>query len=151
MPNSQVAQQKTEISEAPLVIFFDGLCPLCSREIEHYRHQAGSEMLKFVDITEADFDAKKEGLDPLQVHKLMHVRTPEGHLKTGVDSFIAIWQRLPKYNWLADFAKKTWVRPFLDLGYHSFAAIRPYLPRKTRDNCEQSPYCETHPQEKKVL
>jgi predicted DCC family thiol-disulfide oxidoreductase YuxK len=139
----------------PLIIYFDGLCPLCSREIDHYRQQEGHERLKFVDITEAEFDAVKEGLDPLQVHKVMHVRTPEGHLKSGVDSFIAIWQRLPKYHWLAEFAKKTWVRPFLDLGYHSFAVLRPYLPRKTRE-CQQSPYCETNSgaantQDKKVL
>lgn len=126
-----------------LSVYFDGLCPLCSREIEHYRKQQGSENLLFVDITALDFNAEREGLDPLKVHKVMHVKTSSGQLKTGVDAFVTIWEFLPKYFWLSKFSRLKFVRPLLDVGYHIFAFIRPYLPRKQRQDCEASPFCET--------
>ncbi len=129
-----------ESPSATISVFYDGLCPLCSKEMDHYKKQKGSERLLFIDITEAHFDAKKEGLDPYKVHQVMHVKTSEGLVMTGVDAFIAIWDFLPQYNWVSKWAQKSFIRPFLNVGYQVFASIRPYLPRKTRD-CEISPYC----------
>ncbi len=127
--------------QAELNIFYDGLCPLCSREIGHYRGLPGSEKLRFVDITSPDFDAKNEGLDPVQVHKVMHVRTADGKIKTRVDAFVEIWRYLPKYQKLIPLAENKLIRPFLNFGYEVFArVIRPILP-KNKD-CNQSPYCE---------
>lgn len=123
-------------------VYYDGLCPLCSREIDHYRKQEGVEKLSFIDITAADFDAQKEGLDPRAVHKVMHVRGTDGRVKTGVDAFIEIWKILPRYRWASKLAQQSLVRPALDLGYQVFATVRPFLPRRKRD-CEASPYCET--------
>jgi predicted DCC family thiol-disulfide oxidoreductase YuxK len=124
-----------------LTVYYDGLCRLCSTEINHYKKQAGAETFRFVDITDPSFVAATEGVDPVQVHKIMHVRNANGELKTKVDAFIAIWEQLPKYKFAAKAAKSSLVRPVLDLGYIAFATIRPYLPRKT-ESCEASPYCE---------
>ena len=123
-------------------VYYDGLCPLCSREIAHYRTLKGQEYFYFIDITAPEFKAEKEGLDPFQIHKVMHIRTSEGDIKTGLDAFITIWQNLPKYYWLARLASKSYLKPLLNLGYNIFAKLRPYLPRNTRD-CLTSPYCET--------
>ncbi len=124
-----------------LSVYFDGLCPLCSRVINQYRKAVGSDRIAFVDITADGLDAIKNGLDPKQVHKVMHVKTATGDIQTGVDAFIAIWQTLPAWNWLAKLAKNSLLRPFLNGGYNVFAKVRPYLPRKTK-GCEESPYCE---------
>lgn len=121
-------------------VYFDGLCPLCSREIDHYRKARGSDHLRFIDITHAGFDAAKEGVDPVQVHQVMHVRDQNGKLATGVDAFIEIWKVLPGYNWAARLANRTVPRGLLTVGYYIFAKIRPYLPRKTAD-CSASPFC----------
>ena len=88
-------------------VYYDGLCPLCSREIAHYRTQKGQENLYFIDITAPEFKAEVEGLDPYQIHKVMHVRNSEGHIKTGLDAFITIWENLPQYFWLGELAKKS--------------------------------------------
>lgn len=128
--------------DATLSIYFDGLCQLCSREIEHYRRQKGSEKFNFVDITAADFNPFEEGLDPVKVHQVMHVKNSEGELKTGLEAFITIWDHLPKYQCAARWARKPALRKVLETGYSGFALVRPYLPRKKRD-CESSPYCET--------
>lgn len=122
-------------------IYYDGLCKVCSAEIEHYKKQTGAHRFVFVDITHGSFDAKKAGLDPFQVHKVMHVRSPDGNIHTKVDAFRAIWKELPKYQWLYKLSGVTPIRKSMDLGYIAFSKIRPYLPRKSAD-CSQSPYCE---------
>lgn len=122
-------------------IYFDGLCIACSTEIEHYRKQNGSDKFSFIDITSADFKAEEHGLDPFLAHKVMHVRDPQGVLHQGVDAFRAIWQELPRYQFLHRLSGKRVVRSILDLGYKGFVLVRPYLPRRAAD-CSNSPYCE---------
>ena len=131
--------------EQKLKIYFDGLCVVCSREIEHYRHQAGSGQIDFVDICAPNFDAVKEGVDPFKIHKDMHAKTPDGKLVTRVQAFIEIWQRLPRYQWLARLAKRRYIRPGLELGYSAFTQVRPFLPRRKKSaDCSESPYCEVN-------
>ena len=125
-------------------VYFDGLCPLCSREIEHYRKQRGAERIRFVDICAGDFNAAAESLDPRLIHKVMHVRDPQGRLWTGVDAFIQIWTALPAFNGFARAAKIGPIRFCLNIGYVAFATIRPWLPRRAA--CDASPYCERKPQ-----
>lgn len=125
-------------------IFYDGLCVLCSREINHYRNQKGSDRFEFLDITALEFDATKHGVDPRAVHKVMHVRDTSGHLFTGPDAFRAIWKELPKYQFLYRWTDNQIARRLMSIGYAGFVRIRPYLPRKKAD-CATSPYCELKP------
>lgn len=123
-------------------VYYDGLCHLCSREINHYQKMTGAEQINFIDITTSAFDAKVERLDPVQIHKTMHVKDEAGKVHTGVDAFICIWKNLPTLQFLVPIAKFPPMRLLLDLFYFIFAKIRPLLPRKS---CETSPYCETKP------
>ena len=122
-------------------IYYDGLCRLCSAEINHYRRLKGSESFEFVDITLPLFDAQAQGLDPHKVHRVMHVRDVDGVLYEGVAAFRAIWRQLPRYRLLAGVSENPVVSSLLELGYRSFIKVRPYLPRKKAD-CSASPYCE---------
>lgn len=122
-------------------IYYDGLCILCSREMDVYRKNPESHVFEFVDITDSRFDAQAEGLDPFEVHKVMHVRSQDGSILTAVDAFTYIWSMMPSYAWMARIAQKSFIKPFLKIGYVSFARIRPLLPKKKK-LCEDSPYCE---------
>ncbi len=124
-------------------VYYDGLCVLCSTEIDHYRKQIGSERIDFINICAEGFDTKLEGLDPIQVHKEMHVRNTDGSIVTRVEAFILIWETLPKFNWLVKFARQAQIRACLELGYTIFAKVRPWLPRRSAlSECQNSPYCE---------
>ncbi len=123
-------------------IFYDGLCILCSSEINHYRAQRGSEKFDFVDITAAGFSPEANGLDPRKVHRVMHVRDSTGKLHEGVDAFRTIWSELPRYRLLASLSTKPLVRAGLEIGYRLFVHARPYLPRRKNIDCSASPYCE---------
>jgi predicted DCC family thiol-disulfide oxidoreductase YuxK len=116
-----------------LTIYFDGACHLCSREIEHYRRKDRKGEIRFVDISLPDFSAAAEGLDPIRVQQVMHVRTRDGRILTAVDAFLEIWKVIPGMQFLQRIASLRILRPFLDFGYHTFARLRPYLPK--RKNC----------------
>jgi len=49
----------------PLQVFFDGACPICSREINHYRRQDRQGRLEPIDISAPDFDPRRYGI-PLE-------------------------------------------------------------------------------------
>jgi len=136
--------------ENQISVYYDGLCQVCSREIDHYRRQIGARNLRFVDIFSPDFSAEREGLDPARVHQVMHVRRRDGTLALGVEAFIEIWQNLPRYQKLAFFAKTSFVKGALQIFYQIFTKIRPLLPRKSQaSDCETSPYCESKKLENK--
>ncbi len=125
-----------------LTVYYDGLCKLCSKEINHYKKQKGADQIIFMDICSQNFDAKAEGLDPKKIHKVMHVRRTDGSLATRVDAFIEIWQNLPRYRFLVPLAKNPVLKLGLETGYSFFATIRPMLPRNKNNDCSESPYCE---------
>jgi predicted DCC family thiol-disulfide oxidoreductase YuxK len=119
--------------QPPLTLFYDGLCPLCSREIAYYRRRLSGADVSFLDITAPDFDAARHGLHPGRVRRVMHVKVGD-EVRTGLDAFIAVWQRVPGHAWLARLASRPGVYHLMTGGYHLFALVRPLLPRRRR--CE---------------
>lgn len=122
----------------PITVYFDGLCRLCNFEISHYRKMKGAQRIRFCDITATEFDAKAEGVDPVEVHKVIHVKDADGRIYLGVDAFTKIWKELEPMRFLVPIADRRPVRLVLDKAYLFFAKIRPLLPRKS---CHESPYC----------
>jgi predicted DCC family thiol-disulfide oxidoreductase YuxK len=116
-------------------VYFDGLCPLCSREISYYRKKAGADAIEWIDITANGFDARSEGLDPQKVQKFFHVKDETGRLIVGVDAFIEIWSRIASLRYWKTIASLPGVTPVMKLGYFAFAKIRPFLPRKSSQEC----------------
>jgi len=123
------------MSTPALTVYFDGLCRVCSAEIEHYRRRDREERVRWVDIADPHFSAEAEGVDATRVHRVMHAKDAEGRFHTEVDAFIAIWKVIPGFHWLAGLAGLGVVRPALDLGYQAFVKVRPYLPRKKSATC----------------
>jgi predicted DCC family thiol-disulfide oxidoreductase YuxK len=129
-----------EIKMANCFVYYDGLCRVCSAEINHYKRMRGADSISFVDITSPDFDPVAENLDPKKIHEEIHAKDQAGNLLVGVDAFILIWSQLPSLIWLSKLAKRSVVNAGLQFAYRGFVKIRPYLPRKS---CESSPYCAT--------
>ncbi len=119
---------------AKLKVYYDGACHLCSREIDVYRKKDSSHKLELIDISLDSFNAQKEGLDPEEVNKAFHTKTPDGKVLSGVDAFLAIWEEIKIFPALSALAKNKFSRKFMDLGYITFAKIRPLLPK--RKNCD---------------
>jgi predicted DCC family thiol-disulfide oxidoreductase YuxK len=107
-------------------VYFDGACPVCRREIAHYRRQRGSESIAWVDASSCDEAQLGPGLDRSAVVSRFHVRNADGTLTSGAAAFVAIWRRLPAFSWLAALASSRPVLALLEAGYSIFLHVRPW-------------------------
>jgi predicted DCC family thiol-disulfide oxidoreductase YuxK len=107
-------------------IYYDGACPLCSLEIAHYKRQAGSENLCFLDVSQAS-TSTGTGLTRDSAMARFHVRTHDGSLVSGAAAFVSVWDELPSWRWAARLARLPGVLPILEFGYRAFLPLRPAL------------------------
>ena len=86
--------------ERNLRVFYNGSCPVCSREIAHYRHAAERARagVQFSDTESGDIKAL--GMTPDDARRRLHV-LDGGELKAGLPAFQALWRRIPRWRWLA--------------------------------------------------
>jgi len=110
-------------------IFVDGNCIVCDFEISHYKKIA-PDLFEIVDISHPDFNAGLHGLTQEAVNLNMHVLTPEGELRIGVDAFAHIWSRIEKYKVASKLIQLPVLKSGARLGYKVFTVVRPFLPKK---------------------
>lgn len=127
---------------APWVeVYYDGACPLCSREIRFLARRDRHRRIRFTDIADPDFDAWAETGRPLEVlHARIHGRLlpgrpdsrprpdadPSGVLD-GPDVFRELYSAI---GWTGVVAVSRWpgIAQLLELGYQIFARLRRRLP-----------------------
>ena len=126
---AQAVATKVDTNMTEISVYYDGACPLCSREIDLYRKKDVDHKIDFVDISAPSFDAQAHGLDPVAVHKVFHVRDPQGNIYTKVEGFKTIWTTLGICQPLVRAADNPVLRMFMDFGYLVFARVRPWLPK----------------------
>jgi predicted DCC family thiol-disulfide oxidoreductase YuxK len=106
------------------VVFFDGGCPLCRREIAHYRRLDRNRRLHWVDAAAGSIALSGYGLSPVHAMAELHVLDGAGRWQRGVDAFLVIWTHLPAYRWLARLASLPVMHQGLAFAYRRFAAWR---------------------------
>ena len=104
-------------------ILYNGACPICRREIEHYRHlDAGEDSaLAFDDISEPSPTLTQISLSQDKAKRRLHVLDADGRLLVGIPAFAAIWDRLPRYRWLSTVTRLPILRSFLPWIYEVIA------------------------------
>jgi len=107
-----------------VIVVYDGVCPLCSREIAHYRRRRGAGRLHWVDAQRDDQALAQLGLPRATALRLFHVRDGEGAWHTGVAGFVLLWSQLPAYRWLARLVTGLHLQPLLQRGYRLFLRWR---------------------------
>ena len=114
-----------------ITIFYDGQCPLCSREIAHYRRLRGADLLSWVDITRDHQTLAAHGLQFDVAMARFHVRDANGRWQTGAWAFVELWSQLPAYRWLAFTLRALRLLPLMDRVYSIFAR------RRVRRDCHR--------------
>jgi predicted DCC family thiol-disulfide oxidoreductase YuxK len=107
-----------------LKTFYDGGCPLCSKEIAHYRNIDRHGLIEWIDITRSDRELAAAGLDLPTAMRRLHAREPDGRLVSGVPAFLAIWRRLPRWRLLAQVVETLRLTGPMEWAYVRFANRR---------------------------
>lgn len=106
------------------VVFYDGSCPLCSREINHYRKLKGAENITWVDAATNAETLNRYGLSKDQAMARFHVLDKHGQWKTGAFGFAEMWAQLRAYRRVATLVTKLRLLPLMDIAYVKFAQWR---------------------------
>ena len=112
-----------------LTVLYDGACPLCRREIAHVKGLAdrcADGTLRFVDLSGPD-RADLPQAERARLLARFHVERPDGSRLDGAAAFVAMWQRLPGWRWLAHAARLPGALTLLERSYNGFLRVRPVL------------------------
>lgn len=104
-----------------LTVFFDGGCPLCSREITHYQTLARDRDILWLDVTREPETLARHGLSLTEALARFHVMDQDGAFHRGADGFILLWSQLPGYRYLAALCTRCHLQPMLRFIYERFA------------------------------
>jgi predicted DCC family thiol-disulfide oxidoreductase YuxK len=112
-------------TEESITVLFDGGCPMCRREIAHYRKLDRAHRVRWLDIHREPDSVAVAGVPWDAAMQRLHVLQSDGVLRTGVYGFVAIWRELPGYRWLARVVSAVPGLVFLlDRAYGHFARWR---------------------------
>lgn len=116
--------EKTAPAAPRPMVFFDGGCGLCSREIAHYRRLDQAGRIQWVDIVREDHLLEPHGLDYASTMAVFHVRDGAGRMHRGAWGFVEMWRHLPYYRALALVVRTLGLTGLLDRVYGPFARWR---------------------------
>ena len=100
-------------------VYFNNSCKICRTEINMYKKQ-NIENLNWIDITKnknAELETKKTDKELL---RKLHVEK-DGQIYVGIDGFLLIWKKIPKYNILYKFFKLPVIYQLFYVGYEIVA------------------------------
>lgn len=108
---------------AELIIFYDGFCPLCVREMDHLRKIDAKQKLRLEDIQQPDFSHRYPQIDKSEASAILLSLQPDGRLLRGLDSTHKAWSLVGK-GWRTAWLRWPVIRWFADKAYLFFARNR---------------------------
>jgi predicted DCC family thiol-disulfide oxidoreductase YuxK len=109
-----------------LIVWYDGACPLCQREIAWMRRLDRRGSIKFVDAAKAE--AMQCPVDRGALLARFHAQE-DGRLLSGAAAFAAMWRAIPLLRPLGHAARVPFVLKLLEWGYGRFLVVRPKIQR----------------------
>ena len=115
-------------NEIQLTLFYDGLCPVCSKGIDWLRRKNKHGWLEFQDINDIDFDPAVYGKTLEELMAEVHGVCSDGRIIKGMDVFRAAYGEIG-WGWLAAPTGWPLLKPLFDRLYRLFSKYRLSLAR----------------------
>ena len=133
---------KAPLKEPLVEVFYDGLCPVCQREIRLLQRLDKRQNLHLIDFAAPDFDPAQYGLELSDLVSRMYVKDREGVLHEGLDSFPVMWDAVGQ-GWLWGWTRTPGLRQLGLAGYALFRRVRPrfsgFQPCPVDGSCRHTP------------
>jgi predicted DCC family thiol-disulfide oxidoreductase YuxK len=123
------ATDKQTPSSHQLQVFYDGSCPICTREIAFYQRREGADGICWVDVSASKSPEVAPGLSKDQALSRFHVKTVDGTLVSGGAAFAELWTALPGFGPLGRIFQTSFLVWGLNRAYDAFLKLRPFLQR----------------------
>ncbi len=104
-------------------IFHDAQCPFCRLEVIWLKRCNRRGSLAFEDISASTFDATAHGIDPAEVHKVIHGAFSDGRVVQGVEVFRQAYEAVGR-GWIVAPTRWFLLRQIVDVAYALFARVR---------------------------
>ena len=111
-----------------LILFYDGSCPLCTKEILLLKKYDNKNEIQFEDITLDNFSERFTHVNLAEAHAIIHGQLPDGEVITGMDVTFLAWEIVNRNKWLRLF-KLPLIRTVTDWTYLVFAKHRKKITR----------------------
>ena len=108
-----------------LTVFFDGSCPICSKEIDFYKMRAGADELSWVDVSDEEIPIPIQTRSREELMARFHVLSSSGELVSGGAAFAELWASLPAFKIFGKIFKLPILRYIINVGYDIFLTLRP--------------------------
>jgi len=84
-------------------IYYNGECPICRTEMEHYASLCAAPLpeLRFIDSARAPNDLATCGLRREHLERRVYIRDGKGQILSGMPALLALWAQMPRYLWLS--------------------------------------------------
>lgn len=115
-------------------IYYNGECPVCRTEMEHYAEICATARpeLRFIDSTQVRNDFTACGLRQEHLERRVYIRAANGQILSGMPAIIALWSRMPRYEWASRLFSLPVIRQATELLYDHLIAPSLALWAKTR-------------------
>jgi predicted DCC family thiol-disulfide oxidoreductase YuxK len=107
-------------SEKTPKVYFNNSCSVCRMEINHYKKF--NEKLGWIDVTNNKEAEKETDKSSAELIRRLHVEQ-DGKIYQGIDAFLIVWSRLPKYRWLYKLVKTPGIYHASYIAYECLAYI----------------------------
>ncbi|MDC3208527.1 DUF393 domain-containing protein [Pelagibacteraceae bacterium] len=107
-------------SEKTPKVYFNNSCSVCRMEINHYKKF--NEKLGWIDVTNNKEAQKETAKSSAELIRRLHVEQ-DGKIYQGIDAFLIVWSKLPKYRWLYKLVKTPGIYHASYIAYECLAYI----------------------------
>tara|TARA_Y100001935_G_scaffold242253_1_gene232511 strand:- start:327 stop:686 length:360 start_codon:yes stop_codon:yes gene_type:complete len=104
-----------------ITVLYDGKCGLCSREIGHYMKICPKNVFVWQDIANEPEHLIKLKITQSDALRRLHVIDDYGTVFIGVDAFLTIWAKIPRWKFLALFVSIPGIKQVVSKIYNVFA------------------------------
>ena len=128
--DSKKSSEESENALAKICVYYDGACPSCIKDSDHYQRLAGKqgEHVSWFDITHKEDELVAIGIDPKKAIKELHISiqgaTEKPVVLSELDAYIVLMNRVLLLRPFAWFLSLSLVKPFMSKLYHKMVAHR---------------------------